>query len=151
MDDNYIFSVIFIFIVKTGFSSILFICSAYIKDLANTLKNKKKECVKEKNINKYNDNVIISGDCQQDQKLLQLNQKENKKHVQKHKSISDYFYNHISLLFLPLSLSFLLQNISLYILSYVGTTSDVMKQKEYLIFALVQTLACISSLLPLIF
>lgn len=68
---------------------------------------------------------------------------------------NNYLYNflrtHISLLFIPLPLHFLLQLVSLYLLAYIGCAEDAHKQLNYLIYCLEQFMSILFSIIPLIF
>lgn len=147
---NYILTPTYMFIVKAGISSVLFICSSYMKEIVKQLKVQKNKYLKEKKeVNNYlqiksDDNEDLSDDS------LILSKKENKNNRNRN-STSDFLYTHISLLFSPLPFTLFLQIISLYFFTFVGSTSDVMKNKAYLIFTLVQTISTVSSLLPLFF
>lgn len=138
------------FIVKAGLPSILFLCTSYMKEIVKQLKTQK---------NKYiiiqKEDIIDLNTENDEKKTLSdisfiLNKKDNKTN-KNNNYLSEFFQMHISLLFCIPSFSFFLQIVSLYFLSFVGTTSDVLKNKFYLIFTLAQTISTVSSLLPLFF
>lgn len=137
---SHLLTVIYILIVKAGFPSILFYCSSYIKEMILILRDYKSRIINI-NISEENNHYISP----------QLYSTEENKNNKKDSSINNFFFTHISLIFLPLPLSFLLQVVSLYILSYIGCTVDVQKQMHYLIYCLVQAVSTIFSLLPIIF
>lgn len=135
------------FLIKAGFPTILFVCSGYVKELANNLNNQSnnnKSYKKEKS-----DLKIYDSDASISPPNSTLLQKTEEKEGDKKKlSLSAFFNTFISLLFIPLPLLLLLQLVSFYLISHIGTTSDVMKQRKYIIFALVEVMSSVSSILP---
>lgn len=122
-------------VVKAGLSSVHFLCSAYMKEIGKNIK------------------IILSLDNEEKNQLINsniLNNKEVYTIIKKDNFLSKFFSTHISLLFIPLPLSSLLQFFSMYLLSFVGTTVDFQKQNHYLIYALVQGISVISALIPLL-
>lgn len=137
MENSYVFTSIYMVVVKAGFYSVLFFCSAYVRDIGRNIKNKI-------TARKEEDNEHV-------QTSFLINKKEGDKEDKKDDFVSKFFYSHVSLLFIPLPLSFLLQIVSLFLLSFVGSTIDLQKQNHYLIYALIQLIGSVTSLLPLLF
>lgn len=142
------------FVVKAGYSTVLFICSSYMKVIAKQLKKQQEDYIDE-NMKEKDDLKMEDDDDNNNNNsfsnVIFSKRNEEKNNNIKNNFLSNFFNTHISLLFTPLPLSFLLQVISLYLYTYVGTTADVMKQQPYIIFCLVQVMSSISSVLPLIF
>lgn len=151
MNNNFFFSSVYIFVVKGGFALVLFLCSAYMKVIVNRLKFE--EGKDREDERKERENLVKNKDESSNNTLniLMINDKKHKNKTSNKEFLLNFFHTHISLLFLPLTLSFLLQIISLYLYTFVKTTSEVMKRNPYLIFILIQTFSSISSLLPLLF
>lgn len=136
VEDSYIFTTLYLILVKAGLSSVHFLCSAYMKEVGKNLKLIILAKNEEKN-HLINSNLLCDGTVN--------------KRCEKDNFLFNIFCTHFSLIFIPLPLTSLLQFFSLYLLSFVRTTVDLQKQNHYLVYALVQGISAISALFPLLF
>lgn len=151
MNNNYFLSSVYLFVVKAGFSLVIFICSSYMKEIVNHLIYEERKFGKDES--KEMENTVINKDINNNSSSNVLKEKEKNKEINTNNKefLQNFFHTQIFLVFLPLTLSFCLQIISLYIYTFVKSTSEIMKRNPYLIFILVQTISFISSLLPVLF
>lgn len=120
-----------------------------VKNMRNNMKDKNDKENENKEINN-NEGRITKEVINHSETSSSLIKNENKEKNKRKIFIIHFFFTHISLLFIPLTVTFLLQVVYLYLLSYVGTTTEVHKQLHYLIYCLVQAISSGMAIISLI-
>lgn len=119
-----------------------------VKNMRNNYNNNNKESENKEINNNVGKETNEVNNCSESSSSSIKN--ENKVKNKRNSFITNFFFTHISLLFIPLPITYLLQVVSLYLLSFVGTTVEAHKQLHYLIYCLVQAISSGMAIVSLI-
>lgn len=142
---SHLLGVTYLVVIKGGYTTVLSICSAYIRKCVENEIGMKKKKSSERDMKKKS--ILNTSIPKTD-----INNYANSK-IKKLKELTfskRIFQTHLVLLFIPLIFSSAFYTGSLYIASYAGNMADMMKQMPFLIFTMNFTIGFVFIIIPLL-